>query len=221
MVASLCEEVNEPAREVPRAMGMCFLIKLISYTWISVTVLSVAAAAVTGIVYLVNPRPLRWGFRNSSPILSFLLTLFFLQSSHFWQWRVFNLCLCCTRKLQEAPVPPSACSASVSSLYCVGNPMILIKHVSSRHLGLCCHWFIDCRLSLHVGLFQRWRYPCFWVVEEGWPKVWYPRQLSDTFDYCVRSFGFDLSWFLGCLQRLYRWWVCILRWYTWCDWFKS
>lgn len=32
MVASLCEEVNEPAREVPRAMGMCFLIKLISYT---------------------------------------------------------------------------------------------------------------------------------------------------------------------------------------------
>lgn len=43
----------------------------------------------------------------------------------------------------------------------------LIKYVSSRHLGLCCHWFIDCRLSLHMGLFQRWRYPCFWVVEKG------------------------------------------------------
>ncbi|KIR26985.1 GabA permease [Cryptococcus deuterogattii LA55] len=48
MVASLCEEVNEPAREVPRAM-----------------VLSVAAAAVTGIVYLpllavasLQPMPL-------------------------------------------------------------------------------------------------------------------------------------------------------------------
>jgi hypothetical protein len=37
MVAALCEEVREPAREVPRAM-----------------VLSVAAAAITGLVYLVN-----------------------------------------------------------------------------------------------------------------------------------------------------------------------
>lgn len=37
MVAALCEEVKEPAREVPRAM-----------------VLSVAAAAITGLVYLVR-----------------------------------------------------------------------------------------------------------------------------------------------------------------------
>lgn len=37
MVAALCEEVKEPAREVPRAM-----------------VLSVAAAAITGLVYLVS-----------------------------------------------------------------------------------------------------------------------------------------------------------------------
>jgi amino acid transporter len=39
MVAALCEEVHEPARQVPRAM-----------------VLSVAAAAVTGLVYLVSFR---------------------------------------------------------------------------------------------------------------------------------------------------------------------
>lgn len=39
MVAALCEEVHEPARQVPRAM-----------------VLSVVAAAITGLVYLVRAK---------------------------------------------------------------------------------------------------------------------------------------------------------------------
>lgn len=64
MVAALCEEVKDPGRSVPKAMGECasdhsgdppwssiqssaFMIKLKS-------VLSVAAAAVTGVVYLVS-----------------------------------------------------------------------------------------------------------------------------------------------------------------------
>ncbi|XAO21902.1 hypothetical protein I312_100658 [Cryptococcus bacillisporus CA1280] len=50
MVASLCEEVNEPAREVPRAM-----------------VLSVAAAAVTGIVYLL---PINFVLPAIEPLLA-------------------------------------------------------------------------------------------------------------------------------------------------------
>ena len=40
MVAALCEEVKEPERAVPRAM-----------------VLSVVAAAITGVVYLVSVAP--------------------------------------------------------------------------------------------------------------------------------------------------------------------
>ncbi|WVR04494.1 hypothetical protein IAU60_001498 [Kwoniella sp. DSM 27419] len=50
MVAALCEEVKEPAREVPRAM-----------------VLSVAAAAVTGLVYLL---PINFVLPDIEPLLS-------------------------------------------------------------------------------------------------------------------------------------------------------
>lgn len=50
MVASLCEEVKEPAREVPRAM-----------------VLSVAAAAVTGLVYLI---PINFVLPAIEPLLA-------------------------------------------------------------------------------------------------------------------------------------------------------
>lgn len=50
MVASLCEEVKEPAREVPRAM-----------------VLSVAAAAVTGLVYLL---PINFVLPAIEPLLA-------------------------------------------------------------------------------------------------------------------------------------------------------
>lgn len=73
-------------------------------------------------LYLVSPRLSHWRFQKGSTIGSFLSILFFLQSSHFWPWQAFNLCLCFTRKLQGAPVPPSACSFSVSSPKCIGDP---------------------------------------------------------------------------------------------------
>lgn len=57
MVAALCEEVKEPAREVPRAMG-----KYQATRTALIVVLSVLAAAITGIVYLVSQLLLIRGF---------------------------------------------------------------------------------------------------------------------------------------------------------------
>jgi hypothetical protein len=53
MVAALCEEVKDPARSVPRAMGECTFQSVTPFH-LTIEVLSVAAAAVTGLVYLVS-----------------------------------------------------------------------------------------------------------------------------------------------------------------------
>jgi hypothetical protein len=52
MVASLCEEVKQPEKSVPKAMGEHTASS--DWTWADTLVLSVLAAAITGIAYLVS-----------------------------------------------------------------------------------------------------------------------------------------------------------------------
>ena len=57
MVAALCEEVRDPVREVPKAMGKSckrWTAWIRSLNSTENSVLSVVAAAITGIVYLVS-----------------------------------------------------------------------------------------------------------------------------------------------------------------------
>ncbi|WVQ69053.1 uncharacterized protein L199_007265 [Kwoniella botswanensis] len=62
MVAALCEEVKEPAHQVPRAMGKSSVGK----SELTCAVLSVAAAAVTGLVYLL---PINFVLPDITPLL--------------------------------------------------------------------------------------------------------------------------------------------------------
>jgi len=176
MVAALCEEVRDPQREVPKAMGESLVSSVSS--WVSILTCS--------------------SYRSISPQCRRRL--------HHRSGLSHSSQLCAypdTRPTCGRIVAAYAVAVQIRRGKRRRRIWPFVPY--SWHLAVRSDWILDGRFSMHLVLFSGWRYSWLGLLEESEQAIRPARQCFDPIDHRGRALGADLSWIVCCFQR-FHWW---------------